>query len=182
MQLSGKEVTRGTRKKIPKQRFSNLLISDRPPGPKKQEEVRDGDARGREEKAISLPAWPAFPPLCLCLLSLPWLRRPHLVWAEHSAAPAGPWRTPGQHQGGSPQRGWKHLMRAEQEMAQNCSQRDCKYLGRCEEQWVNPRHHLSRCCNGQHHSLVGGSVHSSFWVFKCLEELLMSLVLLEMTS
>lgn len=132
--------------KIPKQFFSNLLISDHPPGPKKQEEVWDGDASGREEKAISLPAWPAFPPLCLCLLSLPWLRRPHLVWAEHSAAPAGPWRTPGQHQGGSPQRGRKHLMGAEQEMEQSCSHSDCKYLGKCEEQWVNPCHHLSRCC------------------------------------
>uniref|UniRef100_A0A4W6CSK1 Phospholipid-transporting ATPase n=1 Tax=Lates calcarifer TaxID=8187 RepID=A0A4W6CSK1_LATCA len=76
-------------------------------GPEKQEEVRDGG--GGEEKAVGLPAWPAFPPLRLCLLSLPWLRRPHLVWPKHSAAPTSPWWTPGQHQGGSPERGRKHL-------------------------------------------------------------------------
>lgn len=87
--------------------------SHHPPDPKKQEEVRDGVGRGGEEKAISLPAWPAFPPLCLRLLPLPGLRRPHLVRAEHSAAPYGPWRPSGQHQGGSPQRGRKHLTGAE---------------------------------------------------------------------
>lgn len=37
-------------------------------------------------------------------------------------------------------------MGAEQEMEQSCSHSDCKYLGKCEEQWVNPCHHLSRCC------------------------------------
>lgn len=86
-----------------------MLISHHPPGPEKQEEVRDGNGTGGKEKGASLPAWPAFAPLRLCLLSLPWLRRPHLIREEHSAAPAGPWRTPGQHQGGSPERGRKHL-------------------------------------------------------------------------
>lgn len=119
------------------------LVSHHPPGPEKQEEVRDGDGSGgEEEKAIGFPARPAFPPLCLRLLSLPWLRRPHLVWAEHSAAPAHPWRAPGQHQGDSPERGRKHLMGAEREMEQNCSQRDCKYLGKWKECLVYP---LS-CC------------------------------------
>lgn len=83
-----------------------LFISHHPPGPKKQEEVRDGDERGgEEEKAASLRARPAFPPLCLRLLSLPRLRRPHLIWAEHSAAATITRRTPGQHQGGTTQGG-----------------------------------------------------------------------------
>lgn len=110
-----------------------MLSSHNPPGPEKQKEVWDGDATGREEKTISLPARPAFPPLCLCLFSLPWICWPHRLWAEHSTAPATSHCTPGQHQGGRSERGWKHLMGAGEKLELSCGQWDCKFLEKCKE-------------------------------------------------
>lgn len=84
------------------------LISLHPVGSEEQEEVRASDG-GKEEGARALPAGQALPSLCLRLFSLTRLRRPHLVWAEHSAASCRPQRSKCKHQGDSPQRGGEHL-------------------------------------------------------------------------